>query len=116
MNPTNEIKPHMPVVCSRGKQFAIVDHMDGDSVIKLARDDGGQHHYIPVSWVSSIDDKVHVDRPGDEAMRGWMTSAESAKAEERRIENSSAAEPKRVPNDDKHPELDPERAERLRRS
>ena len=68
------IKPHMPVVCSENGQFATVDHIEGRSSIKLARDDKGQHHYIPLSWVTSVDDKVHVDRPGDQAMREWSTT------------------------------------------
>jgi hypothetical protein len=51
------IKPHMPVVCSNNDQFAIVDH-----------------HYIPLTWVASVDDKVHVDRPADQAMREWSTT------------------------------------------
>jgi len=68
------IKPHMPVVCSNNRQFAVVDHLEGRDFIKLAKDASGQHHYIPLTWVSSVDDKVHVDRPGDQAMREWTTS------------------------------------------
>ena len=68
------IKPHMPVVCSEDGQFATVDHVEGQSSIKLAKDDTGQHHYIPLDWVTSVDDKVHVDRPGKQAMREWPTT------------------------------------------
>ncbi|HEX4416441.1 MAG TPA: DUF2171 domain-containing protein [Kofleriaceae bacterium] len=68
------IKPHMPVVCSENGQFAVVDHLEGRDFIKLAKDKAGQHHYIPLTWVTSVDDKVHVDRPGDQAMREWSTS------------------------------------------
>jgi len=71
----SQIKPHMPVVCSQGGQFAVVDHMDGASTIKLAKDDSGKHHYIPLSWVTSVDEKVHVDRPGKQAMQEWSTSS-----------------------------------------
>lgn len=70
------IQPHMPVVCSEGGQFATVDHLEGSSSIKLARDTAGQHHYIPVSWVTRVDDKVHVDRPGAAAMQQWTTEAD----------------------------------------
>jgi hypothetical protein len=73
MDKAQDIREHMPVVCSNNKQFATVDHVDGDFV-KLTRDDKGQHHWIPRSWVASVDDKVHVDRPGDQAMREWMSS------------------------------------------
>ena len=75
---TDQIKPHMPVVCSKDKQFATVDHLEGNSMIKLAKDSSGQHHYIPTSWVTTVDSKVHVDRPGDQAMREWSTTAPSA--------------------------------------
>jgi hypothetical protein len=68
------IKPHMPVVCSEDGQFAVVDHMEGSDEIKLAKDKTGQHHYIPLAWVSSVDDKVHVDRPGKQAMQEWTTA------------------------------------------
>lgn len=70
----SQIKPNTPVVCSNGRQFAVVDHMEGTSSVKLNKDDKGQHHYIPLSWVKSIDDKVHVDRPGEQAMREWSKS------------------------------------------
>lgn len=70
---TSQIKPHMPVVCSEGGQFAAVDHVEGTN-LKLTKDDSGKHHYIPLSWVTSVDDKVHVDRTGDEAMKAWTTS------------------------------------------
>lgn len=67
------IKPHMPVVCSNDKQFAIVDHLEGTDEIKLTRDQEGKHHFIPLAWVTAVDDKVHVDRPGEQAMREWKT-------------------------------------------
>jgi hypothetical protein len=71
---TSKIREHMPVVCSNNKQFGVVDHLEGDQ-IKLTKDASGQHHYIPQSWVTSVDDKVHVDRPGEQAMREWKTAA-----------------------------------------
>jgi hypothetical protein len=67
------IREHMPVVCSNNGQFGTVDRVEGDS-IKLTKDQSGQHHYIPTSWVTNVDDKVHVDRPGEQAMREWSTT------------------------------------------
>jgi hypothetical protein len=62
----------MPVVCSLDGEFAKVDHMQGDTTIKLMKDAHGQHHFIPLSWVTSIENgQVKVDRPGDEAMKQW---------------------------------------------
>lgn len=72
---TNQIKPDMPVVCSQDGQFAIVDHLEGSHMIKLRKDMNGQHHYIPLSWVISTDNnKVKVDRPGEQAMLEWTTT------------------------------------------
>lgn len=69
---TSQILPEMPVVCSEGGQFATVDHLEGTNSIKLKKDNLGQHHYIPTSWVTSVDDgKVTIDRPGNEAMKDW---------------------------------------------
>ena len=69
---SQEIKPDMPVVCSEDGQFAVVDHMEGKD-IKLKRDKSGKHHFIPLSSVTEVDEKVHIDRPGDEAMKEWRT-------------------------------------------
>lgn len=73
MDKSSQIKEHMPVVCSNGVQFATVDHIDGN-MIKLTKDDKGQHHWIPQSWVTRVDQHVHVDRPGEQAMREWSTT------------------------------------------
>jgi hypothetical protein len=70
----NQIKPEMPVVCSQGGRFATVDHMEGSDKIKLNKDDEGQHHYIPLAWVTEVDNMVHIDRPGNQAMKEWSTS------------------------------------------
>jgi hypothetical protein len=77
-----QIKPHAPVVCSNNVQFAIVDYVEGTDTIKLAKDNKGQHHYIPTKWVASVDDKdkVHIDRPGDQAMREWLNTTPPPKA------------------------------------
>ncbi len=75
------IKPHMAVVCSNNGQFATVDHLEGDRTIKLTRDESGQHHYIPLDWVTSVDDKVHIDRPGKQAMQEWSTNPPTQKGQ-----------------------------------
>ena len=74
MNNAQEIKPEMPVVCSENGQFAVVDHVEGKDSIKLKKDDSGQHHFIPMKWVTVVDDKVHIDRSGDQAMKEWKTT------------------------------------------
>jgi hypothetical protein len=71
---TDDIKPEMPIVCSLDGQFAVVDHMEGNSSIKLNKDDAGKHHYIPLTWVTSTaDGKVKIDRPGEQAMQEWSS-------------------------------------------
>jgi hypothetical protein len=71
---SDQIKSDMPVVCSQDGQFATVDHMELTNTIKLKKDKTGQHHYIPITWVSSIENgKVKIDRPGDQAMQEWST-------------------------------------------
>ena len=69
-----KIKEHMSVICSEGGPFGTVDGVEGNT-IKLTKDDQGQHHWIPLDWVTRVDEHVHVDRPGDQAMREWMTSS-----------------------------------------
>jgi len=70
----SEFKHGMPVVCSNGGQFGSVDRVEGDQ-LKLRKDESGQHHYIPKAWVTSVDEQVHVDRPGQQAMQEWTTEA-----------------------------------------
>jgi hypothetical protein len=70
----SQIKPGIPVVCSNNGQFAVVDHLEGVENIKLRKDAEGQHHFIPMSWVKKVDDKVHIDRSGEQAMREWTTT------------------------------------------
>jgi len=74
MDVKSRIQEHMPVVCSEDGQFATVDHLDKDNTIKLTKDDKDQHHWIPIDWVTMVDTKVHVDRPGDQAMKDWSST------------------------------------------
>jgi hypothetical protein len=69
---TSRIKPHMPVVASNATELGKVDHVEGKS-LKLVRDAQGQHHFIPLDWIDSVDDKVHINRPGDQVMKQWTT-------------------------------------------
>jgi hypothetical protein len=73
---TDQIKPDMPVVCSDDGQFATIDHMEGTDTLKLKKDKDGEHHYIPLNWVTSTEgDKVKVDRSGDQAMQEWSQTS-----------------------------------------
>nr|HEX4314730.1 DUF2171 domain-containing protein [Kofleriaceae bacterium] len=66
------IKPHMAIVCSENKQFATVDHVESSSI--AVEDAQHKTHFIPLQWIASVDDKVHVDRPGTRAMREWKST------------------------------------------
>ena len=63
---------HMKVVCSKGDQLGVVDHIEG-GLIKLTKQDSPdqKHHYIPTSLVSSVDRVVHVSKTGDEIHSIW---------------------------------------------
>ena len=72
---STEVLPDMPVVCSQGGQFAEVDHMEGEDMIKLKKDSTGMHHYIPLEWARSIENgALKIDRPGEQAMQQWSES------------------------------------------
>ena len=49
------IRPHTLVGCSMGGEIASVDHVEGRRV-------------------TAVDDQVHLDRPGSQAMREWTTT------------------------------------------
>ncbi len=70
----NQVKEHMDVVCSNGGKVGVVDHVQGDE-IKLTKHDSpdGMHHFIPMSMVASVDDKVHLSMPGDQVKKQWRS-------------------------------------------
>ena len=70
---TAQITEHMEVVGSDGHHVGKVDHVLGQD-IELAKLDLGaglKHHLIPLSWVESVDDKVHLNMTKDAAKAGW---------------------------------------------
>ena len=73
-----QINEHMQVVGSDGQHVGTVDHLDGDTSIKLTKNDtdaGGQHHWLPLAWVDHVDQVVHLNKPAQEAMQQWLSSA-----------------------------------------
>jgi hypothetical protein len=69
INPT-QIQKHMDVVSSQNEPLGSVDHVQG-SAVKLVRDVLGQHHFVPITWIESIDDKIHLKRSAEEVERLW---------------------------------------------
>lgn len=62
----------MPVACSLDGEFAELGYMEGEVMIKLKRDDEGKHHYLPLSWVTSVENsKVKINRLGEEDLQEW---------------------------------------------
>jgi hypothetical protein len=62
---------HLQVKDKNGEHVGTVDHLDGDRV-KLTKNDSsdGQHHYVPLSQVESMDDvAVYLNVTREEAMK-----------------------------------------------
>jgi hypothetical protein len=73
-NFAKEIKEHMPVVGTDGTEFAQVDCLQGENMIKLTRDENGNHHWIPISWVTDVSSVVQLDRSVMQVQEEWSTS------------------------------------------
>ena len=69
------IKEHMEVADYAGRHIGTVDHMEGDSRIKLTKSDSsdGQHHLIPLDWVDHVDAHVHLNKDADEVRQQWSS-------------------------------------------
>jgi hypothetical protein len=78
MEYSDQIKEHMPVLGSDTHEIGTVDHLDPGEMIKLTRDDEGNHHWIPMAWVTRVDEHVHLDRPGDHAKQEWSDTPPKA--------------------------------------
>ncbi|MBV8850615.1 MAG: DUF2171 domain-containing protein [Methylobacteriaceae bacterium] len=68
-----KIKEHMDIVGSDGQHVGTVDKIEGQR-IKLTKSDRaaqGEHHYIHVDNVGSVDNKVHLNRTAAQAKDEW---------------------------------------------
>jgi hypothetical protein len=77
MDMKEKILEHMTIVGSNGLAFGEVDRVEGEA-IKVTKDDQGKHHWIPLGWVTRVEEEVHLDRSGEQAMREWMAEAPKA--------------------------------------
>ena len=79
--PITDIQPHMDVISSCGCTMGKVDHMDGNA-IKLTKNDSpdGQHHFIPTTWVSQVDEHVHLNKNAEDTLKEWKTDAASCES------------------------------------
>lgn len=73
MTATSEIKEHMEVLGSDGEHVGTVDHLQGETRIKLTKSDSadGHHHLIPADWVDHVDEHVHLNVSSMEAFDNW---------------------------------------------
>jgi hypothetical protein len=76
----SKIREHMEVIGSDGQPVGTVDKVEGNR-IKLTKSDPaaqGQHHYIPLDSVSSIDgNSIRLSQTAQEAKRQWQGGAGS---------------------------------------
>nr|WP_318383759.1 DUF2171 domain-containing protein [uncultured Enterobacter sp.] len=74
----NLIREHANVTASCGSHVGIVDHLEGEDKIKLAKSDpqaGGVHHYIPLSWVDKVQgSEVILNKNKEEVEAGWQAA------------------------------------------
>ncbi|GEM47379.1 DUF2171 domain-containing protein [Deinococcus cellulosilyticus] len=68
---TEQIREHMPILCADGNTHGVVDHMDRD-FIKVAKDESGKHHWIPMSAVDHVDQHVHLKWRHHEIEEKWL--------------------------------------------
>lgn len=69
----DKIAEHMEVIAADGIHVGTVDHMDGESRIRLTKSDSddGRHHLIPIDWVDHVDAHVHLKRNSDDVRSQW---------------------------------------------
>jgi hypothetical protein len=80
---TTLIRAHMPVVDCNGQHIGTVDDLDAGR-IKLTRGDSGdgQHHYLPLSEISAVDeDKVTAQLTREEALELMQGGAQQQHTE-----------------------------------
>ena len=70
-----DIREHMEVRAADGHHVGTVDHLDGESRIKLTKSDSidGKHHLIPLEWVDHVDAHVHLNKNADDVQRQWTS-------------------------------------------
>ena len=67
----SQIREHMEVVGSDGKHIGKVDHVR-DTEIQLTKSLAvGKHHFLPLSLVARVDDKVRLSVTEDAAKKQW---------------------------------------------
>lgn len=73
MTDTSKIREHMEVVGADGVHVGTVDMVEGQRIKLIKADSGmgkhrGHHHYIPLSLVGEVDEKVWLSANSDVAV------------------------------------------------
>jgi hypothetical protein len=66
-----QIREHMEVVGSDGKHIGKVDHVRGAEIELTRALAVGKHHFLPLSLVARVDDKVRLSVTEDGAKDMW---------------------------------------------
>ncbi len=66
-----QIREHMEVVGSDGKHVGKVDNVIGNEIELTRALAIGKHHFLPLSLVARVDDKVRLNCTEDAAKRAW---------------------------------------------
>ncbi|WP_159946016.1 DUF2171 domain-containing protein [Rhizobium sp. 18065] len=71
----DQIREHMEVIAVDGSHVGNVDHLEGQSRIKLTRSGApdGKHHLIPLDWVDHIDKHVHLSKSITDVHSQWTS-------------------------------------------
>lgn len=73
-----QIQPHMPIICADGHNHGVVDHLDGE-YIKIAKDEQGKHHWLPLSAVDHVDEHVHLNLGHEQVKQQLLSENPSGK-------------------------------------
>lgn len=78
---TSGVREHMDVVASCGTKVGVVDRLEGGAIKLTFRDSpDGLHHFVPLGWVTKVDDKVHLKPTAAEAKKQWKPTAAACEA------------------------------------
>ena len=69
-NQINRIKENMEVVGNDGLHVGVIVRVEAGE-IRLAKNDDGLQHFLPLANVEYVDDRVHLNRSSIRAMAEW---------------------------------------------
>jgi len=69
-NTRRSIQHHMEIRGINGETVGRVDHVEGE-YLKVTKDTGGAHHWIPDGLIARVDQHVHLNVGEDELRAQW---------------------------------------------